>query len=248
MKLSSLVKKTGLCVAITFAGQANATLVGSFDGTLSAITPWSNTVNGNLAADISNDSGAPFNLGTLFTGNFTIDESAIDFDPSSNVGLFSNGVQSFSIAGGAVNSTSSNGYVRIADNEVSGSKVRDSFKLGALDIDDIFVINGNTWVFNTAHIVLEHLDPTPSSIFSDDSLGQPISASTPWKWEQILLKFTLQGVQNSEHYVRLGSGQSGDVNVDVISSLNQAASVPAPATLPLLAAALGLLGLRRRRS
>jgi hypothetical protein len=132
--------------------------------------------------------------------------------------------------------------------------VRDSFKLGAIGIDDAFLINGNTWVFNTAHIVLVMLDPNPSSIFSDDSLGQPISASTPWAWEQIMLKFTLQGVQNSEHYLRLGSGQPKDVNVDIISSLNRAASlpapapVPAPATLPLLAAALGLLGLRRRRS
>ena len=248
MKLSSLVKKTGLCVAIAFAGQANASLVGSFDGAIGSITAWPGSVNGNLAADIAADSNAPFNVGTLFSGTFTINEAAIDSNPSSAVGMYNTAVQSFSITGGDINSSSNNGYVRIADNEVVGAKVRDNFQLGAMGIDDTFVINGNTWLFNSAHIILDFLDPNPSSIFSSDSLEQPISATTPWKWEQVLLRFTLQGVQNSDYYARIGSSNPDNVTVDMISSSQQSGSVPTPATLPLLVAALGMLGLRRRRS
>jgi hypothetical protein len=244
MKLSSLVKKTGLCVAITFAGQANASLVGSFSGTMSSITPWANTVNGNLGADIAADANSPFDLGTLFAGTFSLNEAALDSNPGSTVGMYNAGVESFSIAGGDINNSSNSGYVRIADNEVVGSNVRDNFQLGAMGINQIFVINGNNWIFNTAHIILDHLDPAPSSIFNDDGIDQPIASSTPWKWEQVMLKFTLQGVQNSEHYARLGGN---DLSVEVLASSSQPASVPVPATLPLMAAALGMFGLRRRR-
>jgi len=52
VKILSVMKSTGLCLAIAFAGQANAGLIGTFSGTLGSISGWNSTANGNLAADI----------------------------------------------------------------------------------------------------------------------------------------------------------------------------------------------------
>lgn len=247
MKILSVMKSTGLCLAIAFAGQANAGLIGTFSGTLGSISGWNSTANGNLAADIAADNSAPFNLGTLFSGSFMLDELAIDRDPSPTVGSYQNSLLSFSIAGGDINKTVSTGRVRITDNEVFGSKLQDTFQVFAMDINESFVVNGNTWVFEMARIELVKRDTNPSSIFTSDALQQDISELTPWSWEQVYLKFTQQGLANSTHYARFGSGQpNSNVSVSLLSSPTPSADVPTPATLPLLIAALGLLALRRR--
>lgn len=250
MTLSSLVKNTGFFVAVVFAGQANAGLIGSFSGSVSAVTPLANTLYGDLATDIVADANAPFDLGTLFSGSFTLNEFAIDSNPSPNVGFYSTAVQSFSIAGGDINNTASYGDVLIANDDVVNGQIQDRLRLGALGINQEFVINGNTWVFQFAHIILFQSGLEPSPIFTSDSLNQEISTATPWKWEQVALTFSLKGVKNSKHVARIGSGAPGDLDVEILFTPSQdqtSVSVPAPATLPLLIAALGLLGLRRRR-
>jgi hypothetical protein len=234
MKLLSLIQTTGLFITMAFAGHANAGLMGNFNGSVSAITPWLSTLNGDLAADIAADGNAPLSLGTFFSGVFAYNDGAVDSNPNSNVGLYSTGVQSFSIAGGAINNTATTGYVRIADNEDVNGTIQDTYRLGAMDINQLFVINGNNWVFSSAYIILSK--PAPSDILTSDSLAQTIDVSAPWHWEQMMLLFSLQGVANSEHYARIGSGAPDQLNV----------AVPATATLPLMVAALGLLGLRRR--
>lgn len=249
MKLSSLVKNTGLLVAITFAGQTNAALMGSFSGTISAINPWVNATSGNLAADIAADSNSPFDMSTLFTGNFALNDGDIDSNSSPSVGSYSNAVQSFSISGGDINSSASNGSVKITNDKVVGSGVKDEFKLDALGIDDIFVINGNSWIFRSVHIILDETGSETSDILTSDSLNQHIPAATQWKNDVVVLRFDLQGVNGGIHFAKLGSHQSEDLTVELLTSQNPApapAPVAAPATLPLLLVAMGMLGLRRR--
>lgn len=247
MKILSVLKNAGLCVAIGFAGQANASLVGTFSGALSSFSGMGNTVNGDLAADIAADNNAPFSLGTLFTGSFMLNEATIDSDPSPSVGLYRNSLLSFSIAGGDINETVSKGWAEVEDNEIAGSMFRDSFNFGSGKFDESFVINGNNWVFDAAAILLKMTDTNPPSIFNSDALQQQISESTPWSSEQLALKFTRQGLANSTHYALIDFGQpNNNLAVGLLSSPTPSATVPTPATLPLLIAALGLLGIRRR--
>jgi hypothetical protein len=183
-----------------------------------------------------------------------LDDLALDSNPSPNKGFYNTSLQSFSLTGGAINSTSSAGGLQIEnDAPAAGGQLRDNFRLSAMAINDIFSINGNDWVLNFAHIILSDFGPAASSIFSSDSQNQEISAATPWKWEQVALTFSLAGVENSQHIARIGGarGEPDSLNV-TMSSLAQPAppqaDVPSPATLPLLMVALGLLGLRRRRA
>jgi hypothetical protein len=246
MNILSVLKTTALCLAVGFAGQTHAGLLGYFSGSIDSISASESAANGDLAADIAADNNAPFNLGTLFTGSFMLDETAIDRDPNPNVGSYLNSLLSFSIAGGDVNKTVSSGRVRITNDEVVGIKFQDTFQVFAMDFDESFVINGNTWIFEMARIELTKRDIGYSSIITDDSLQQYFSDSTPWSWEQAYLKFTLQGVANSEQFARFGSGPpSSNLAVSFLNSPTPSADAPTPATFHLLIAALGLLGLRR---
>lgn len=251
MTISLAVKITGLCLALAFAGQANASLIGNFNGSVGAITASSNAINGNLAADIAADAKAPFNLGTLFSGSFVLDSLALDSNPSLNLGRYNKSLQSFSISGGDINSSTTTGGVQIDNDAIFGAQLLDYFKLSAMGINDSFLINGNSWVLNFANIILADFGPNPSSIFSSDSLNQEISAATPWRWEQVALTFSLAGVQNSQHIARIGGALGEPEGLDFVFPEQPAqplgqAEVLSPATLPLLIAALGLLALRRR--
>ncbi|CAA0107519.1 Uncharacterised protein [Halioglobus japonicus] len=248
MKFLSVMKRTGLCLAIGFAGQANASLIGSFSGSAGSITPWKPSTNGDLAADIAADSNAPFNLGTLFSGNFSIDDSILDSDPGASVGMYRNSMLSFSISGGDLNSGGTAGWARVSDNESVGGQLQDAFKVGASGFNDNFLINGNTWTFEKANIILTQRDTNPSTIFDDDSLPDSIASTTPWTFEQLSLTFTQQGVADSEHFLLFGTNQpNNDFTFSLTSSPTPSAAVPVPATLPLLVGALGLLRLRRRK-
>ena len=229
-------------------GGTGAALMGSFSGSISSVIPWANATNGDLAGDLAADANSPFNLSTVFTGNFSLNGGAIDTNSSPNVGSYSNALQSFSIIGGDINSSTSNGNVKIKNDEVAGANVRDSFNLDALGINDVFSINGNSWIFRSVHIILDELGPNTSGIFTSDSIDQEISAATQWMDDVILLRFDLQGVAGGVHWAKIGSRQSEDLRVELLASPNAApAVVPTPATLPLLIVAMGLLGLRRRR-
>ncbi|MCA9458658.1 MAG: hypothetical protein KC587_18480 [Nitrospira sp.] len=247
MKILWFLKSTGLCLAIGLAGQAHASLIGSFSGNLGSVGAENSTTNGNLAADIAADSNAPFNLGTLFTGIFTLNTAAVDTDPSPSVGMYPNSLLSFSITGGDINATVSTGNVRISDNESSRGKFQDRIQIQAVGFAENFVINGNIWIFEAVRVIQNRLDTIPSSIFTDDGLQQHVTESAPWNYEQVVLSFSQQGVANSKHYARFGSGEPGsNLEFSLLDSPTPSAPVPATATLHLLIAALGLLGLRRR--
>lgn len=147
-------------------------------------------VNGDLAADVAADNDAPFNLGTLFTGSVIFNEAATDVDPSPSVAFYCDSLRSFSITGGDINETISTGWASVGDNQIVGSKVQDLFIFASDGFDESFMMNGSTWVFNAAHVIVQKVDANRPSTVTSDALQQQFSESTPWNYQQLVLKFT----------------------------------------------------------